>query len=100
MSILAKSQANRVLVDHGALNTGKESTPGPRPYLTIHIHQRPEGGRNPRIAKLGVKGADIRPEVLWTAEETGTSTATEAIGEQRVQARVGIEAKSSGTESP
>ena len=97
MSMMATSQANALLVDHGAMNAGKESAQGPGPYHTIRIHQWTEGGRNPRIAKLGVKGVDIHPEVLWTAGETGTSTATEAVGGQGVQARVGIEAKSSGT---
>lgn len=100
MSMIATGQANALLVDHGAMNAGKESARGPAPDRTIQIHQWIEGGRNPRIAKLGVKGVDIHPEALWTAEETGTSTAIEAVGGQGVQARVGIEAKSSGTGSP
>lgn len=100
MSMMVMSQVNALLVDHAAMNAGKESAQGPRPYHTIQIHQWIEGGRNPRIAKLGAKGVDIHPEVLWTAEETGASTATEAVGGQGVQARVGIEAKSSGTGSP
>lgn len=99
MDMVGTSRANAFLVDPWALHVGKESTQGPGPCLTIHIRRWTKGGGSPHTAKLGVKGVDIHREVLWTGEETGISKA-EAVGGQGAQARVGIEAKSSGTGSP
>lgn len=58
-----------------------------------HTHHWTEGEGDHRRAKLGGKGVDIHPEVPWTAEGTGMSTATEAVGGQEVQVRAGTGAK-------
>lgn len=98
--MMKMGQANATLVDHWTLKASKESIEGPGPCLTVHTHQWTKGGRNPRIAELGVKGVDTHPEVLWIVEETGTSLAPEAVGGQGALARAGIEVQSSETGSP
>ncbi|CAD6594577.1 MAG: hypothetical protein ASARMPREDX12_000301 [Alectoria sarmentosa] len=100
MVMLGKGQANVTLVNHWPLNASKQSIQGPGPCLMAHTRQRIRGGRNPRIARLGGKGVDIHPEVLWIVEETGTSIATEAVDGRGALARAGTEVKSSETGSP
>lgn len=100
MGTIGMDHANATLADRWALNAGKESLQGPGPCPTVHTHQWIRGGRSLRIAKLGVKGADTHPEVLWIVGETGTSIAIEAVGAQRALARAGIEVRSSETGNP
>ena len=100
MKMMGKSQPVAMRVEDLALDASKVSIRGPGPSLTVQTLQWTIGGRNSHMMKLGVKGVDGHPEVLWIVVETATSIVTEPAGGQGALARVGIEVKSSEIENP
>lgn len=100
MEMMGKYQPVAMLVEDLALDASKVSIRGPGPSLTVHILQWTIGGEITYMMKMGVKGVDGHPEVLWTVVGIATSIVTEPAGGQGALAKVGIEAKSSGIENP
>ena len=100
MDMMGKCQPVAMLVEDLALDASKVSTRGPGPSLTVHTLQWTIGGKNTHMMKLGVKGVDGHPEVLWIVVGIATSIVTEPAGGQEALAKVGIEVKSSEIENP
>ena len=100
MEAMGKCQPVAMLVEDLALDASKVSIRGPGPSLPVHTLQRTIGGRDTHMMKLGVKGVDGHPEVLWIVVEIATSIVTEPAGGQGALAKVGIEVKSSEIGNP